>query len=253
MTDLQSANAFTRQNHPGTSSVHRSSLNPPAGYVRSEYGILLRKNWLDATFHFCSKGSYDHFLADFLRHQQKPFALLDIGANQGLYSILAGLNPNCQQVLAFEPVSNTYSLLTANIIINGVADVVTPLMAAVSLSTGQASITKKPGHSGAASLRPLSGWFRLTETIATLGPDALRELLPAAVDIIIKVDVEGHEKTVFDALSQAGILESATAVFYEVNPQWSQESALKTLLQAHGFTGFTRTSSRPCHDVLATR
>lgn len=253
MTDLLSAKASTRQRHPRTSSARRPSLKLPAGYVRSEYGILLRKNWLDATFHFCSKGAYDHFLADFLRYQQQPFAMLDIGANQGLYSILAGLNPNCQQVLAFEPVSSTFSLLTANIAINGVEGVVQPVKAAVSLSTGKASIAKKPGHSGAASLRALPGWFRLTETIATLGPEALRELLPANVDLIIKVDVEGHEHTVFKALSQAGILAHTAAVFYEVNPEWSQETALKTLLQAHGFTGFTRTSSRPCHDVLATR
>ncbi|WP_164743997.1 FkbM family methyltransferase [Saccharospirillum alexandrii] len=253
MTDLLSENAHSRHHHPRPPSVRRSSLKRPAGYVRSEYGILLRKNWLDATFHFCSTGAYDHFLADFLRQQQRPFALLDIGANQGLYSILAGLNPNCQQVLAFEPVSSTFSLLTANIAINGVDDVVKPVKAAVSLSTGKATIAKKPGHSGAASLRTLPGWFRLTETIATLGPEALRELLPTHVDLIIKVDVEGHEHTVFKALSQAGILAHAAAVFYEVNPEWSQESALKTLLQAHGFTGFTRTSSRRCHDVLATR
>lgn len=253
MTDLLSAKASARQHHSRTSSIRRPSMTLPAGYVRSEYGILLRKNWLDATFHFCSKGTYDHFLADFLRQQQQPFALLDIGANQGLYSILAGLNPNCQRVLAFEPVSSTFSLLTANIAINGVDDVVKPVKAAVSLSTGKAIIAKKPGHSGAASLRALPGWFRLTETVATLGPEALRDLLPTCVDLVIKVDVEGHEQIVFDALSQAGILAQATAVFYEVNPEWSQESALKTLLQAHGFTGFTRTSLRSCHDVLATR
>ena len=253
MTDLLSAKASARQHHSRTPSIRRPSMTLPAGYVRSEYGILLRKNWLDATFHFCSKGAYDHFLADFLRQQQQPFAMLDIGANQGLYSILAGLNPNCQRVLSFEPVSSTFSLLTANIAINGVDDVVKPVKAAVSLSTGKATIAKKPGHSGAASLRALPGWFRLTETIATLGPEALRKLLPSCVDLVIKVDVEGYEQIVFDALSQAGILAQATAVFYEVNPEWSQESALKTLLQDHGFTGFTRTSSRPCHDVLATR
>ncbi|WP_052063703.1 FkbM family methyltransferase [Nitrincola sp. A-D6] len=220
---------------------------------------MLRKNRLDATFHFCTKGSYDRLLADYLQHQYQSFVFVDIGANQGLYSILAGLNVNCQTAIAFEPVARTFALLKSNIAINGMRDYVHPIQAAVSLVSGKAKITKKPGHSGAASLRQLPGWFQparwfgITETISLLGPEALHPLIPTETDLIIKVDVEGYEKTVFDALIASNILDQAKAVFYEVNPRWTEEKSLETLLRQQGFSDFTRTSDKPCHDVLATR
>lgn len=226
---------------------------PPTGFVRSEYGVLLRKNWLDVTFHFCSQGSYDRLLVDYLRHQYRPFAFVDIGANQGLYSILAGQNINCLQAVAFEPVAHTFSLLKSNIAINKVADRVHPVQAAISLASGSTHILKKPWHSGAASLRKLPRWFRVTETITTIGPDLLASCLPATTDLIIKVDVEGHEGVVFEALAAAGVLNRTRAVFYEVNPRWSQPQLLQATLRAHGFSDFVCTSTRRCHDILATR
>lgn len=233
--------------------VRNSPVQTPTGFVRSEYGVLLRKNWLDATFHFCKRGAYDTLLVDYLYHQYRPFTFVDIGANQGLYSILAGQNAHCQQVVAFEPVASTFSLLKTNIAINQVEDIVQPIKAAVSLETGSRLIIKKPGHSGAASLRKLPRWFRVTETIATIGPDMLQASIPAASDLIIKVDVEGHEGVVFDALARSGVLSNAKAVFYEVNRRWSQEQALAAILREYGFTDFVYTSSKSRCDVLATR
>lgn len=226
---------------------------PPVGFVRSHYGILLRKNWLDATFHFCKRGSYDSLLVDYLNCQQNPFTFVDIGANQGLYSILAGHNKHCTKVFAFEPVASTFSLLKTNLDVNNVADIVHPINAAVSLESGNTNITKKPWHSGAATLRKLPRWFRFTENIATIGADKLRKLMAAESDLIIKVDVEGHEKVVFEALATSGLLSNATALFYEVNRRWSQQQELESLLRAYGFKNFVNTSSNLTCDVLATR
>ncbi|WP_417585507.1 FkbM family methyltransferase [Nitrincola sp.] len=259
MSDSLCLDTPALQRQTRRSIFQNKTIKPPAGFILSDYGILLQQNRLDATFHFCTKGSYDHFLADYLHHQHQPFVFVDIGANQGLYSILAGLNVNCQKAIAFEPVARTFALLKSNIAINGIGDFVHPIQAAVSLSSGKAKITKKLGHSGAASLRQLPGWFQparwfgITEIISMLGPEALQPLIPTEADLIIKVDVEGHEKTVFDALIASHILDKAKAVFYEVNPRWSEEKALETLLRQQGFSNFTRTSSKPCHDVLATR
>lgn len=242
------------QRHPIRENVVRHApMKTPTGFVRSEYGVLLRRNWLDATFHFCKRGAYDTLLVDYLHHQYRPFTFVDIGANQGLYSILAGQNAHCRQVVAFEPVASTFSLLKTNIAINQVADIVHPIKAAVSLETGSTRIMKKPGHSGAASLRKLPRWLHVTETIATIGPDTLQASIPATSDLIIKVDVEGHEGVVFDALARSGVLSNAKAVFYEVNRRWSQEQALAAILREYGFTDFVYTSSKSRCDVLATR
>lgn len=223
------------------------------GFVRSEYGVLLRKNWLDATFHFCKIGAYDTLLVDYLRHQYRAFNFVDIGANQGLYAILAAQNAHCQRVIAFEPVADTFSLLKTNIAINKVADTVHPIQAAVCLETGSARIMKKLGHSGAASMRKLPRWSRVTETIATIGPDQLGAVIPATADLIIKVDVEGHEQVVLKALASTGVLNHAKAVFYEVNRRWNQAHTLEAILRDYGFTDFVYTSAKPCCNVLATR
>lgn len=235
-------------------SIQRFALpKPPVGFVRSHYGILLRKNWFDATFHFCKSGSYDSMLVDYLNCQRNPFTFLDIGANQGLYSILAGKNNHCAKVFAFEPVASTFALLQTNLDVNNVADIVHPINAAVSLESGNTTIIKKPWHSGAATLRKLPRWFRFSENIATLGPDKLKTLIPAESDLIIKVDVEGHEKIVFEALVASGLLNKAKALFYEINRRWSQEHDLETLLREYGFRQFVKTSSNSSCDVLATR
>ena len=253
MTDTLSLCSQSNPRTPRNAVPYSSRLSPPKGFLRSDYGILLRKNWLDATFHFCRKGIYDRLLADYLQHQCQPFTFVDIGANQGLYSILAAHNMNCEKVVAFEPVASTFSLLKTNILVNQVKDIVTPIQAAVSLTTGHTQITKKFGHSGAASLRKLPGWFSIAETISTIGPDTLPTYVPVTGNLVVKVDVEGHEHVVFDALANAGLLSSAKAVFYEVNRSWSKENALEVILRDYGFTDFTRTSSKSCHDVLATR
>ena len=227
--------------------------SPPPGFVRSRYGILMRKNRLDATYHFCVKGSYGQLLSDYLQHQSQPFVFIDIGANQGLYSILAALNANCQKVVAFEPVSRTFSLLKDNIAINGVEEFVHPVRAAASLTTGKADIAKKFGHTGAASLRQLPRWFQATEQIDTLGPETFQTLLPTKPDLIVKIDVEGHEEAVLESLARSGALKNAKAVYYEVNPDWSREERLAAILRKQGFHVFKRTSCEPYHDILATR
>lgn len=239
-------------------SAQSTALKPnvdqvPFGFVRSDYGVLLRKNWLDATFHFCAKGAYDTLLVDYLARQSDPFVFVDVGANQGLYTILAGQNPHCQQVVAFEPVAATFALLQSNIEANRVAHVVSSIKAAVSLETGHTTIHKKWGHSGAATMRRLPGWFRVSETIATLGPASLRTRIPTDATLIIKVDVEGHEQMVFEALSKAGVLIQTQALFYEVNSRWSQVGVLEEILRAQGFGYFTATAGKRSRDVLATK
>ena len=47
---------------------------------------------------------------------------MDIGANQGLYSILAGKNKNFEHIVSFEPSKKTAALLKTNLEINNIKD-----------------------------------------------------------------------------------------------------------------------------------
>ena len=75
-----------------------------AGAVTSRYGVRMRANWKDRTFRYCHYATYGRALSDYLAAQDHAFSFIDIGANQGLYSLLAAQNPYCKAVVAFEPV-----------------------------------------------------------------------------------------------------------------------------------------------------
>ena len=84
-------------------------------YVLSEYGIIFKKNWKDQTFRFYINASYGYFFWNFLSEISNEFIFIDIGANQGLYTICAAKNKFCSKVYSFEPINQTFSLLAKNV------------------------------------------------------------------------------------------------------------------------------------------
>lgn len=222
-------------------------------FVLSRQGVWLKKNWTDATFNFCYRGSYPTLLTDYLSKQTRQFAFIDVGANQGLYSLIAVQSPWCTQALAFEPVIKTFSLLEDNIRANANASKITAFRCAVSDNVGECPISIKVGHSGAATLRKASSkLLRGSEMIQTVGPAWLRDRKPGH-PAIIKIDVEGHEEVVLQTLGKAEYLSTAFAVYYEVDDRWSNAARLQEILLLHDFRFFARTGSGKHYDVLATR
>lgn len=229
------------------------ALQPSTAFIQSSHGVWLKKNWMDATFNFCYRGSYSPLLTDYLSSQIRQFAFVDIGANQGLYSLIAAQSEYCVQVLAFEPVCKTFALLEQNIQANPHAEKISAFRLAVSDREGSQAISLKIGHSGAATLRPThSPLFHRAETVHTAGAKIVAELKPDLAEII-KIDVEGHEEVVLTTLGEAAYLDTARAIFYEVDARWSNADRLKQILLGYGFTSFLQSSAGKHYDVLATR
>src|SRR5262245_26191313 len=84
----------------------------------SVYGPRLNRRPNDATFQFCVDGTYGFFFSDFVSRFPQRFRFLDIGANIGLYSLIAAANPRCEQCFSFEPNPVVYRSLLANIVLN---------------------------------------------------------------------------------------------------------------------------------------
>ncbi|MBA3940208.1 MAG: FkbM family methyltransferase [Sphingopyxis sp.] len=221
--------------------------------VTSRYGIRMRANPADRTFQYCRHATYGHVLSDFLAGQDHPFVFVDIGANQGLYSLLAARNPNCAAAIAFEPVSRTFELLQDNIALNGVKQKVRPVRAAVSLHSGRATIAADARHSGTASLRSDGTADAAGEEISILGIAGVDALIEASLPLIVKIDVEGHEETVVEALAQSAHLPRIAAVFYEVDARWTDAARIEATLRAAGFTRFDRFGFGRHYDLLAQR
>lgn len=233
---------------------HRSGR--PAAPVMTAYGVSMMENWLDRTFVYCHGGIYGRFLSEFLERQTAPFTFIDIGANQGVYSLIAARNPACQRVIAFEPVQTTHDLLLANIRANRLDRVIQPLKLAIARQPGPLVISIPDGHSGMASLATSpdrQSALATRETIMAVNASQLGDLLAGDGPMLVKVDVEGQENAVIGQLLACSAAGRITTLFYEVDTRWSDGSAIEQQLRAAGFTQFRKVGFGHHFDVMASR
>jgi FkbM family methyltransferase len=213
-------------------------------------------NWKDATFRLCLTGAYGTDLADLLADRSAPFIFIDIGANQGLYSLLAARNPYCQKAIALEPVESTYALLERNIELNRAVDRITALRWAISDREGSALIAYKRNHSGGASLERVCATNTPGEEEIELHQfsELQTYLSNSECPIFIKIDVEGHEPAVIRSLVKAEALHPrATDVFYEVDERWVDVAELQSQLTNIGFREFRNIGDGTHRDIHAVR
>lgn len=223
--------------------------------IKSRYGVYLRTRWTDATFHFCMLGIYGNAFSDYLDNLSSDFSFIDIGANQGLYSLIAARNPACKLVHSFEPVADNYQYLLDNLKVNHALQKSTAINAAIASTAGQVGIALKRGHSGGASLRAGQNTkANQLETITTINAAQLAQYLVNANNCVIKIDVEGFEATVIDELVKSAVMARTTALFYEIDERWTEPKLIREKLEACGFNHFKQFGMGKKHyDVLATR
>ena len=125
--------------------------------------------------------------------------VLDIGSNMGWFTITAAmLVGRSGRVHAFEPQARLNTLLRASLAMNEI-DNVTIHEVALSSSNGKAELHILKGNLGAATLNGGEGdlWSTLDVPMAQAGEYLGSLGLPAVR--MLKIDVEGHEQTVFEA------------------------------------------------------
>lgn len=220
-------------------------------YTRSYYGPRFRSNFGDKTFGFYVRAGYDPFLSDFLDARREPFCFLDVGANQGLYTLLAARNPACTRVFAFEPVARTCALLRDNVVHNGQAAKVVTVQAAISDTDTRRQISTDPQHTGVASLHHRTAAAG-SETIDCISSATLAAQVGQARRLVVKVDTEGHEPVVIDALRRSALWPEVEVLFFEVDGDWFDGEALIASLVAEGFVEVYR-SRRAHFDVMLRR
>ncbi|WP_172449840.1 FkbM family methyltransferase [Porphyrobacter sp. HT-58-2] len=222
--------------------------------VRSSYGVLMVPNWQDTTFRYCIFGTYGRDLADLLLGYPEDFVFVDIGANQGLYSLIAAQNPRCRRIIAFEPVPATHARLAANVALNDGAarTVLHPL--AIADSAGEVTINVAADHTGTASLAGREGSSGAGDvTIRTINAPLVDPLLAGELPMFVKIDVEGLEAVVIAELAKTASFSRVAAIFYEVDDRWANAREIETRLRASGFTRFAKYGRGHHYDVLATR
>jgi FkbM family methyltransferase len=229
----------------------RKNAAPQAS--RSVYGVRMQSNWADRTFAYCQYGTYGPYLADLLASIGRPFAFLDIGANQGLFSLIAAKNPLCERIIALEPVPETHRLLAANLALAGLESRAAALNVGLSDTAGTHAITINPVHSGQASLEAhMAGRTDCRSiaielvTMAELGAH-----LPPGLPLFVKIDVEGHEPIIIEELLASRHAANVIGIFYEHDNRWTDSATIARALYRAGFAKLKRYGRGKHFDVLA--
>lgn len=161
---------------------------------------------------------------------------VDVGANVGVYTILAGkvCGAHC---LSFEPVPATFACLRENLALNGL-DNVEARNIGVGRERGALFFTSTRDSTNHA-LRP----GEKAEDAISVPVETLDETVGGREPVLIKIDVEGFEAEVIAGAASVLSRPSLLAVIMELNGQGRQygfdERALHEKMLNYGFQTFT--------------
>ena len=221
------------------------------GYVLTKYKVWMKENWSDNTFIFCYFGSYGKYLSNILETYNKNYVFLDIGANQGLYSLISAKSNYCINVLSYEPVCSTFKLLNENIKKNLLNEKIISINAGISSENKEAKIFFNKNHSGEASLA--NNASTNSETIKLINHSVLNKQIENDHDLIVKIDVEGHEEVVIKELCKLNKISNIAIIVYEIDERWTNHINIKNTLMREGFISFEKIGSGKHYDIVAKR
>jgi FkbM family methyltransferase len=169
--------------------------------------------------------------------------LVDVGANIGLFSLLAGAARGAR-VFAFEPEAQNYALLAKNIAINGACDRITAYCAAVSEKFSMDRLftnAVEPGASGNQFARDVT--LLLVPRQSTYSQGSIGVSLDEAVSsgfipqpTHMKVDVDGFEHLVVAGARTILTSPAMRSVILETNMALAEHRAMFEQMVAMGYT-----------------
>ncbi|HEY9839530.1 MAG: FkbM family methyltransferase [Candidatus Sericytochromatia bacterium] len=197
--------------------------------------LLARKGWAGVVGNLYT-GLYDFEDMGFLLHGLRPDDLfVDIGANAGVYSLLAaGL---CQsRVLAIEPLPETFAQLQTQIRLNRLEALIDARQLGLSNQTGQLYFSTGLGTMNHVVSKPAAG-----EAVIEVPVCRLDQLLQTPVRML-KIDTEGFELPVLQGADACLSRPELQAIIIELNGSGQHygysDQAIDTLLRGYGFAPF---------------
>lgn len=128
----------------------------------------------------------------------KGGAVVDLGANIGVFSMLVAKMNKTERVIAFEPEEEQYWLLMQNIAANEVNGQVVPIQQAVAATTGRRRLAVDRGRSAFEELRDPSDKLPRVPCDCVSLEDAYNRNGIGTCDFL-KIDVEGAEHEIITA------------------------------------------------------
>ena len=164
--------------------------------------------------------------------------LYDIGANVGVYSLVAAKKPNgSARVFAFEPSYASVASLCANIVLNDVAELITPMPVALADTTAIDVFSLRDLEPGAARHvlgpgQPDDGPTLYQQPVMRFRLDDLVEWFGLPLPQHIKLDVDGGELAVLQGASSTLSSPALRSILVEVATDSSH--AVTEMLARHG-------------------
>jgi FkbM family methyltransferase len=188
---------------------------------------------------------YEHWI-------DRPAVVWDIGGNVGLASLYFAQQALVRAVVSFEPFKPTYEQALRNLALNPTVSSRIDARACGVAATDRRELLdyqyQWKGHAGTADTMAhvidaglISRSACVREEVVMRSAVAVLDEIAAAypgVDLVAKIDCEGCEYEIVDALAREGRLRALTAVMIE----WHTQGAgpLASELARHGFAVFSR-------------
>jgi len=179
---------------------------------------------------------------DWIDSFQEGDVLVDVGANVGMYSILAAKTRGVR-VYAFEPEAQNYALLNRNIQMNDLSGGVSAYCLAISDQPGFSELHLAALHAGGSchsfgeavdfNHQPMKPAFSQGCVAATLDELVERGVIRAPQHI--KIDVDGFENKVIAGAARTLQGGSVQSLLIEVNPNLEDHRLMVSTLNRMGF------------------
>jgi FkbM family methyltransferase len=218
------------------------------GYTLSNYGVWMLNNYLDKTFQLSITG-YRNNLEKILLSINQPLIFIDIGANQGVFSLVAAKNKSFVEIHAFEPNLKLTSYLQSNFFMNKVNSFFIHKVAIGPQSTS-ISFFVPENHSGNGRVSSQKANMQ----VVSVNRDYLNKVfIQSNKFYFIKIDVEGSERNVLYELFNSNINLNIKYIFIEINTKFSKEDFLIEILRSNGFYEASRSGDGVSYDALYIR
>jgi FkbM family methyltransferase len=218
-------------------------------FVKSVYGPWLQKRISDHQFYLCATGKSGFKLSSIISKLDRNVKFIDIGANVGLYSLIAEENPNICNVIAIEPNPIAIESLTSNIRQNS-AKKIDIVQGAVAKGNDEITLHYNSWHIGMGSTERI-GEHSLK--VRSLNREFFDKIFAQDdQQTFVKIDVEGAEHIVIAELFESRLASQITDIFLEITPKWLSQDDVEFIystLNLNGFKLFWRSSGQEQYDA----
>jgi FkbM family methyltransferase len=231
--------------------LHGTYVGANRVLVRTVWGgrLLVPGDDLSHMPELVSHGTYDVPLTSFIQREIRPGdVVVDVGANIGIFTILAGYQVwEHGRVLAYEASPQNIEVLRDNVALNWLSDRIEVVPRAAGAEDGTLPFLAPRRFGGGGSLQPIEHLLATDDRRDTI--DRLEvEVEPLDARLggleridLIKIDVEGGEEQVFAGMQRVLASEATRRVTFELSRQLlgADWAAFSARLRALGEAGWT--------------